>query len=161
MSIAAINSSISLSSITAEAVIPLKQLKIIRKINNFHAENIESALNKLSEFLEEQLDEEKVFFITIIIDERFDPLISEQAELLESICHHRPIVIYFKAKNDRHLSIIWKSKDIPYFLILRYPADDGEFDKNGRKIHDFLAEYLATSLSREEIGKNFFIYFFK
>ena len=94
---------------------------------------------------------ESVLLIQFQVDEDFGELTTTDLLKLIQICQGKAVVIYITSKNYDKFSIYWKSKDLQYFLMFK--LYDGILPNDEKKIYEFIADFVADSLSRGELGK--------
>lgn len=95
-------------------------------------------------------DTEKVLFIKVQSEGGLDSLNADEIQTLSRKFIDKAVVFYIASRNNEKFIIYWKSKGIEEFLIL---MNNGKvFKDNDKIIYDFIADYLAESLSKGELG---------
>jgi len=97
-------------------------------------------------------DQTTVLLLKIQVSDLFDDIDPIVLEDISRKCFNKSIVIFVTSENSNKASIYWKSKDIQQLITLVHYED--ELTENDNKIYKFVADYLATSLSKGELGKN-------
>ena len=95
---------------------------------------------------------ESVLFIQFQVEEDFGELTSTDLLKLTQISQEKSVVIYITSKNDDKFSIYWKLKNIQYFLMFK--AYDGTSLNDEKKVCEFIADFVAKSLSKGELGES-------
>ena len=131
---------------TEQNILPVKRLTY------FNCNNLQSAVERFSssDFLNE-LQNLNVLLYKIYIDDDFGEISSNELENTNSTCRDKSIVVFIESKCTKNISIFWKSKELESFLTLKH--FDGDFNENVAKVYEYVAEFLATSLSKGESGR--------
>lgn len=95
-----------------------------------------------------------VLYIQFQIEDEFGELTTTDLLKLSSKCSGKSVVIFIESKYGERRLIYWKSKNIQHFLIFADKSETSSY--SDKKIHVFVADFLAESLSRGELGKTFF-----
>ncbi|KAL7012859.1 hypothetical protein ACKWTF_015080 [Chironomus riparius] len=148
------NDSYELSSTSDPAVSTLD----IKTVLNLNSMNLKDFIDYFdSPDLKQELEnQQSVLVLKMQVSGLYDDLDSEVLENLSEKCLNKSIVISIKLESCDKVSIYWKSKDVQQFITLRYYGE--EFTENDRKIYAFVADYLASSLSRGQLGTSLIKY---
>lgn len=95
-------------------------------------------------------DQTTVLFVKLQINDSLENLDLDEIKYLNSLCFNKSIVIFITSENCFKSLIYWKSKDIPKLITLKHHGD--EFTENDRKVYEFVADFLASSLSKGQLG---------
>ena len=107
----------------------------------FQSDDLQNYLSKTDNALQ----------LNIKIKENYRELHQSELEILSEKCNNKSIVIFLESKDERQFSIYWKSKENSQFLaIKRFREENVGVDK---KIYEYIANFLASSLKRGELGK--------
>ena len=139
-------------TIENKAATPSVSTLEIKTVTNSSYKNLQYIINLFDSIdLKEELeDKTTVLFLKIHVSDLFDDLNSEAVEEICRKCFKKSIVIFVASENCDKSLIYWKSKDIQQLITLKHYKE--EFTENDSKIYKFVADYLAKSLSRGELG---------
>ncbi|XP_070490541.1 uncharacterized protein [Chironomus tepperi] len=124
----------------------------IREMSILNCKNLPTAI----EFFEspsvksELQSKDSILFIQFQVEEDFGELTSAHLSNLIQISQDKAVVIYIRSTNDDNFLVYWKSKDFQHFLMFK--AYDETSLSDEKKICGFIANFVADSLSRGELG---------
>jgi len=131
--------------------IPKEIKKFEVNISDFQTIMITLSSNEINDEIQ---NKETVLVIQIRIEngfDAFDALDGDSIEKLSNRFADKSAVIFLASKTSNNFLIYWKSKDIKNFLFLDFYFYEVSNDKN-EQIFNFLADFLAKSLSKGKLG---------
>jgi len=126
----------------------------IKTLTKTDCNNLQKFINLFdSDELKHELeDQSTVLLLKIPVSDLFDDIDPVVLEEINRKCFNKSIIIFVTSENSNKASIYWKSKDVQQLITLVHYEE--EFTENDSKIYKFIADYLAKSLSKDELGKN-------
>jgi len=126
----------------------------IKTLISLDCKNLQNLLDLFDsiELKQELEDQTTVLLLKIPVSDLFDDIDPVVLEEINRKCFNKSIIVFVTSENSNKASIYWKSKDIQQLITLVHYEE--EFTENDSKIYKFVADYLATSLSKCELGKN-------
>lgn len=103
------------------------------------------------EFLTLSKDFNQVYLLKLQIEESSSNPNAKELDVLAQKCSKNSIVVLLASRNEKNFFLYWKSREIQQFLSLKI-YDECEL-MNNLKLFDFIANFLADSLTRGYLGK--------
>jgi hypothetical protein len=114
--------------------------------------SIITALELFNQVQNDLISIDEPLLIHFSVEENFEELSLDRLSSLAKIFNNNDVVIFLKSKDFNSMQIIWKSKNIDYFLCLAAPKKVSVLEF--KDAYKFVVDFLIKSLVKNHIGKD-------
>lgn len=122
----------------------------VKAINFPECLDIQHAVETVASHVKSE-DERYILYLTIYIERKFEFLSKEELKIFAGQCGSKNLVIFFASKNHDMYWLVWKSKEMDFFLQIAHFRE--KYKISDENLYEFVADFLAKALGRGDIGE--------